>query len=58
MGERILAIVRIKSIPAMFVVDVEGRLFSVEARGKLEEMIPALLKKKAEGAGARAGGGG
>ena len=26
-------------------VDAEGKLYSVEARGKLEEMIPELLKK-------------
>ena len=39
----------INAIPALFVVDAEGKLFSVEARGKLEEMLPELLKKaKAE----------
>ena len=31
----------INSIPCVFVVDAEGKLHSVEARGKLEEMIPA-----------------
>jgi thiol-disulfide isomerase/thioredoxin len=36
----------VNSIPCVFVVDTEGKLFSVEARGKLEEMIPELLKKK------------
>jgi thiol-disulfide isomerase/thioredoxin len=47
----------INSIPAMFIVDADGKLFSVDAREKLEEMIPALLKKRSEGAGSRAGGG-
>jgi hypothetical protein len=47
----------INSIPAMFVVDADGKLFSVDAREKLEEMIPALLKRRSEGAGSRAGGG-
>ncbi|MDR3620554.1 MAG: TlpA disulfide reductase family protein [Paludisphaera borealis] len=44
----------INSIPSMFVVDAEGKLFSVEARGKLETMIPELLAKKS--AAAPAGG--
>jgi thiol-disulfide isomerase/thioredoxin len=35
----------INSIPTMFLVDQEGKLVSVEARGKLEELIPKLLKK-------------
>jgi hypothetical protein len=42
----------INSIPAVFVVDQEGKLYSVEARGKLESMIPELLNRpapKAEG---------
>ncbi len=34
----------INAIPAMFVVDAQGKLYSVEARGKLEEMLPKLLK--------------
>ena len=38
----------INSIPSMFVVDQEGKLVSVEARGKLEELIPELLAKKKE----------
>jgi len=46
----------INSIPCVFMVDAEGKLFSVEARGKLEEMIPDLLKKNAP-VGAAAGGG-
>jgi len=36
----------INSIPCVFVVDTEGKLDSVEARGKLEKMIPELLEKK------------
>jgi thiol-disulfide isomerase/thioredoxin len=35
----------IAAIPAVFVVDQEGKLFSVEARGKLETMIPELLDR-------------
>ena len=46
----------INSIPCVFMVDAEGKLYSVEARGKLEEMIPELLKKNAP-TGAAAGGG-
>jgi thiol-disulfide isomerase/thioredoxin len=36
----------IDAIPAVFIIDTEGKLFSVKARGKLEEMIPMLLEKK------------
>jgi thiol-disulfide isomerase/thioredoxin len=47
----------IHSIPTMFLVDTEGKLFSVDARGKLDKLIPELLKKKAPvPAGAGAGG--
>lgn len=45
----------INLIPCEFVVDTEGRLYSVEARGKLEEMILELLKKKNGPAGAPGG---
>ena len=48
----------INSIPRVFVVDTEGKLYSVEARGKLEEMIPELLKKKTTPVGAQTGAGG
>jgi thiol-disulfide isomerase/thioredoxin len=41
----------INSIPAVFVVDQDGKLYSVEARGKLDTMIPELLKKKSAAAG-------
>jgi len=47
----------INSIPAMFVVDTEGKLSSVEARGKLEQIIPKLLKEKADRAKTPAAGG-
>jgi thiol-disulfide isomerase/thioredoxin len=36
----------INSIPCLFVVDHEGNLFSTEARGQLEEMLPALVKQR------------
>jgi len=42
----------INSIPAMFVVDQDGKLFSVEARGKLEQIIPDLLKRHSSGSSA------
>ncbi len=34
---------KIRSIPAIFVVDQQGRLHSPNARGKLDEMIPEML---------------
>ncbi len=48
----------ITAIPRVFVVDQNGKLYSVSARGKLDTMIPELLKKKspAAGVGAEAGG--
>ncbi len=36
----------INAIPAMFVVDAQGKLYSVEARGKLEQILPKLLGQK------------
>jgi thiol-disulfide isomerase/thioredoxin len=48
----------INSIPTMFAVDVDGKLFSIEARGKLETMLPELLKKKDASVGAATGAGG
>jgi len=36
---------KINSIPRVFVVDQRGKLHSVDARGKLETIIPALLEK-------------
>lgn len=47
---------KVKSIPCVFVVDQEGNLYSTEARGKLETLIPELLKKNPTAAGAGAGG--
>ena len=38
----------INSIPTMFLVDQDGKLSSIEARGKLEKLIPELLAKKTE----------
>jgi len=38
----------INSIPALFVVDADGNLHSTSARGKLETMIPELIKKRDE----------
>lgn len=35
----------INAIPSMFVVAPDGTLFSVEARGKLDSIIPELLEK-------------
>jgi thiol-disulfide isomerase/thioredoxin len=35
----------VNSIPCVFVVDQEGKLYSLNGRGKLEEMIPELLEK-------------
>ena len=42
----------INSIPGVFIVDADGNLYSVEARGKLETLIPELLKKAKATAGA------
>jgi len=42
----------INSIPAVFVVDQEGNIASVEARGKLDKLIPELLNKSTPKAGA------
>jgi len=38
----------INSIPAVFTVDASGNLYSTEARGKLETLIPDLIKKRDE----------
>jgi len=35
----------IDAIPQMFVVDADGKLANVEARGKLEKLLPELLAK-------------
>jgi thiol-disulfide isomerase/thioredoxin len=36
----------ITSIPAVFVVDAQGNLSSVNARGQLETLLPALIAKR------------
>ncbi len=36
----------ISGIPALFVVDADGNLYSTEARGKLEDLLPELIKKR------------
>ncbi|HEY8505716.1 MAG TPA: TlpA disulfide reductase family protein [Gemmataceae bacterium] len=41
----------INAIPSLFIIDTEGKLHSTKARGKLEELIPELLKKGAEVSG-------
>jgi hypothetical protein len=35
----------ISGLPAAFLIDAEGKLYSTEARGKLDTLIPRLLKK-------------
>ena len=46
----------VDSIPCVFVLDTEGKLYSVEARGKLDQMIPEVLDKKSRVATARGAG--
>jgi thiol-disulfide isomerase/thioredoxin len=46
----------INSIPAVFIVDAQGKLHSVNARGKLDTLIPELLKKASAKTDAGAGG--
>ena len=36
----------IDSIPAVFLVDQKGKLFSLDAGGKLETLIPELMNRK------------
>ncbi len=45
----------VNAIPCVFVVDADGNLFSTDARGKLETILPELLKK-AKPTGEAAGG--
>jgi thiol-disulfide isomerase/thioredoxin len=35
----------ISGIPTVFLIDAEGRLYSTEARGRLDTLIPPLLKE-------------
>jgi hypothetical protein len=39
----------IQLIPTVFLVDAEGRLYSTEARGKLDALIPKLLDRRGDG---------
>jgi thiol-disulfide isomerase/thioredoxin len=39
----------IKEIPTVFVIDPAGNLFSVDARGKLDTIIPELIKAREAG---------
>jgi thiol-disulfide isomerase/thioredoxin len=39
----------ISAIPTVFLVDAEGRLYSTEARGKLDALIPKLLDRRGDG---------
>jgi thiol-disulfide isomerase/thioredoxin len=36
----------INSIPSVFIIDANGNLYSTEARGKLEKLIPELIAKR------------
>ena len=47
----------VNSIPCVFLIDADGKLATVNARGKLETLIPEYLKK-AQSTKADAGGGG
>ena len=41
----------------MFLVDQDGKLVTLEARGQLETLIPELLKRKEAGSGKDTGAG-
>jgi thiol-disulfide isomerase/thioredoxin len=43
----------IRAIPAVFVVDQEGKVYSDKARGKLQTILPELLKHRPNQSGAR-----
>jgi thiol-disulfide isomerase/thioredoxin len=45
----------IRSIPAVFVVDQQGKVYSDKARGKLETILPELLKRPAPKTGVGVG---
>ena len=47
----------IEVVPTVFIVDAQGNLFSVQARGQLDKLIPELLGKKGDAARSPAGGG-
>jgi RNA polymerase sigma factor (sigma-70 family) len=39
----------VSSIPTVFLIDAEGNLYSTEARGKLDTLIPRLLRESSSG---------
>jgi thiol-disulfide isomerase/thioredoxin len=43
----------IRAIPAVFVVDQEGKVYSDKARGKLETILPELLNRRPKQTGSR-----
>jgi hypothetical protein len=43
----------VTTIPAIFVLDAEGKLVSMDARGKLDTLIPELIAKRDRNAAAR-----
>jgi thiol-disulfide isomerase/thioredoxin len=47
----------IRAIPAVFVVDQEGKVYSDKARGKLETILPELLKRRPNPTGLRSAAG-
>ncbi len=36
----------IESIPSVFIVDADGKLYSISARGQLENLVPKLISKR------------
>jgi hypothetical protein len=42
-----------RRFPRVFLVDADGKLFSVDARGELEKLLPELLAKTTGGASAQ-----
>jgi thiol-disulfide isomerase/thioredoxin len=47
----------IQTIPVVFVVDTDGNLYSADAQGKLDTILPELIKRKAVDSGKRILGG-
>jgi hypothetical protein len=46
----------VETLPRMFVVDADGKLAVVDAAGKLDKILPSLLKKAKPGPAAGTGG--
>jgi hypothetical protein len=38
----------VSAIPEVWVIDTEGKVYSNDARGKLDMIVPGLLKRKNE----------